>query len=212
MDAAEARLLVDAGVTHLGFPLRLPHGGEDLSEDAAAEVIAAVPGPQYVLITYLDAADAIAALCRQLGVGIVQLHGPIAIEELDRLRRASPSLGIIKSLIVRGDNLAALEREIAATAARVDAYITDTFDPATGRSGATGRVHDWALSERLVALSPRPVLLAGGLDEDHVAASVAAVGPAGVDAHTGLEAVDGRKDPVKVKRFVERARAAFAAR
>ncbi|MEA3411955.1 MAG: hypothetical protein U9R74_10500 [Pseudomonadota bacterium] len=37
-----------------------------------------------------------------------------------------------------------------------------------------------------------------------------AVGPAGVDTHTGVEDATGRKDAGKVRRFVSQARAAFA--
>lgn len=108
-------------------------------------------------------------------------------------------------------SLVALERELSATSPHVDAFITDTYDPATGASGATGKTHDWEVSRRLVALSPRPVLLAGGLVPGNVARAIHAVRPAGVDAHTGVEGPDGRKDSARVRAFVAAARAAFAA-
>lgn len=209
IDDAEARMLVAAGVNYLGFPLRLPHGGEDLGEPAAAELIRGIAGAECVLITYLDDPGEINDFCSDLGVSTVQLHGPISGDALARLKRLNPSLGIIKSLIVRQDNLGELRATVGETSAHVDAYITDTFDPATGRSGATGKVHDWAQSRALVELSPRPVILAGGLNDSNVAEAIAAVAPAGVDAHTGVEGADGRKDAGKVQRFVERALGAF---
>jgi len=94
----------------------------------------------------------------------------------------------------------------------VDAFITDTFDPATGASGATGRTHDWNISRRLVEISRRPVLLAGGLAPDNVAEAIRRVRPAGVDSHTGVEDSAGRKDRDKVSRFVAEARRALERR
>ncbi|MDQ2696834.1 MAG: phosphoribosylanthranilate isomerase [Pseudomonadota bacterium] len=211
LDAAEARLLAGAGVTHIGFPLRLAHHREDLSEAAAAAVVATLPGlVTPLLITYLDKAAAIIDLCQSLAVDMVQLHGPAPAATLARLKSLAPQLTVVKSLIVQGDNLAELEETIRQTAAWVDGYITDTFDPATGACGATGKVHDWEISRRLVELSPRPVILAGGLTPENVEEAIRRVRPAGVDAHTGLEGRDGRKDPVRVAAFVERARAGFA--
>lgn len=210
-DQAEAQILIDAGVPYLGFPLRLPVNVEDLSEEAAAELISGFPpGVKGVLITYLDRAGEVIAFCRKLGVDIVQLHGPIAPEELAKIKTAWPELAVIKSLIVRGDNLDDLKLQIAATAPFVDAYITDSFDPATGAEGATGKTHDWAIDRELVAISPRPLILAGGLNADNVRQAILTVQPFGVDVHTGIEGEDGRKDPALVRRFVAEARAGFA--
>ena len=210
IDRAEAQLLFDSGVNYLGFPLRLPVNAEDLSEEAAAEVIAGFPpGVKGVLITYLDRAEEVIAFCRKLGVDIVQLHGPIETEELAKIKTAWPELVVIKSLIVRGDNLDDLKLQIAASAPYVDAYITDSFDPDTGAEGATGKTHDWAIDRALVAISPRPVILAGGLNADNVREAILAVQPFGVDVHTGIEGAGGRKDAVLVKRFVAEAREGF---
>ena len=89
----------------------------------------------------------------------------------------------------------------------MDGFITDTYAPETGASGATGRTHDWAVSRRLVQLSPKPVILAGGLTPANVRQAIATVGPAGVDVHTGVEDASGRKDRGKVLAFVAAARA-----
>jgi phosphoribosylanthranilate isomerase len=211
IDRAEAQLLIDSGVRYLGFPLRLPVNAEDLSEEAAGELIAEFPpGVKGVLITYLDRAEEVLAFCRKLGVDVVQLHGPIAAEELAKIRSAWPALVVIKSLIVRGDNLDELERQIDASARWVDAYITDSFDPASGAEGATGKTHDWTIDRALVARSPRPVILAGGLNADNVREAIRTVRPFGVDVHTGIEGADGRKDAALVQRFVAEARKGFA--
>lgn len=211
IDAVEAELLADCGVDWLGFPLRLPVNQEDLTEDEAAVIMAGIRAPRRgVLITYEVEAAEIAAFCRKLGTRTVQLHAEVAPGELRTLKRNDPGLTVLKSLVVRGDNDTALAATVEQTAEWVDLYITDTFNPATGAEGATGLVHDWAVSAELVRSSPRPVMLAGGLNPDNVATAVDRVRPAAVDAHTGLEDATGRKDPEKVRLFVERARNAFA--
>src|SRR5262245_7078626 len=213
IDRAEAELLVACGVPWLGFPLRLDVHREDLSDADAAPIVRSLPPPlRAVLITYLLDADAIRALAATLGVAAVQLHGPLAPLEIARLRALAPDLLVIKSLVVRADNSNALVDAVAEFAPHVDAFITDTFDPATGASGATGRTHDWAVSARLVEASPRPVILAGGLRPENVTAAVARVRPAGVDVHTGVEGPDGRKRRDLVEAFVAAARRALADR
>lgn len=208
---AEALMLADCGATHVGLPLRLAVHKPDVSEAEARDIVAALCGrAEAVLITYLvDAAETL-ALCRFLGVGGVQLHGAMPLEQVRALRAAAPTLFVIKSLVVG----TAPEADILATAQAhaplVDAFLTDTFDPENGATGATGKAHDWAVSARLARALPRPLILAGGLTADNVAGAIAAVRPAGVDAHTGLEDARGFKDEGLVRRFVAEARRAFA--
>jgi phosphoribosylanthranilate isomerase len=209
-DREEAELVIASGAEFIGFPLRLGDGREDLSEAAARDIVNAFgQRVQTVAITYLSAADEIVALADFLGVGWVQLHGPITARELERLRSARPALQVIKSLVVRGNDPQPLIDEMNRLAEHMDAFITDTFDAATGRTGATGKVHDWNVSAQLVRSSPRPVILAGGLGPENVAEAIRVVGPAAVDAHTGVEDSAGRKDPVRLQSFVEAARSAF---
>ena len=210
LDAAEARLLAGAGVDWLGFPLRLDVNAEDVTEAQAARIIRGLPeAVEGVCITYEQDAAAIAQLCSDLAVRTVQLHGDIELEQLRRLRAGVPGLFIIKSLVVETGNHAELEDLAARLGPLVDAFITDTYDPTTGARGATGKTHDWGVSRRLVDVTAQPVILAGGLTSDNVAAAIRAVRPAGVDAHTGVEGPDGRKDADKVRRFVAEARTAF---
>ena len=210
-DADEAVLLAACGVTHVGIPLRLAVHAEDIDDREAAAIVRSLAGVAVpVLVTYLDRAAEVEDLCRRLGVSTVQIHGDIEAGELMRLRESALQLTVVKSLVVRPGALEALETVARATAPFVDAFITDTWDPVTGATGATGRVHDWSISRALVARAARPVILAGGLTPDNVGAAIRSVRPAGVDAHTGLEDASGRKSRSLVERFVAEARAAFA--
>lgn len=208
-DLEEARMLLACGVDMIGFPLRLPVHAEDITEAGARDVIRALDSTACVLITYEEDPDELVRLCRYLCVSTVQLHADVAPDVLARIKNSS-DLNIIKSYVVGRDHTT--PEDFARDYTPVcDAFITDTFDPATGACGATGRVHDWALSRRLVEASLRPVILAGGLNPSNVREAVLAVRPAAVDAHTGVEGPDGAKDAALVRAFVDQARAGFLA-
>jgi phosphoribosylanthranilate isomerase len=210
IDEAEAEMLQQCGVKYLGFPLRLPVHREDISEEEASRIIHNLEPPVFgVLITYLEDGREIAEFCASTGARIVQLHGDITIEEIAKLKAIAPKLQVIKSLVVGLHAESELESMVERLSSNVDAFITDTYDPRTGASGATGKIHDWRISRRLVELSDRPVILAGGLDPGNVKRAIREVRPAGVDAHTGVEDASGRKSREKVENFVSQAEAGF---
>jgi len=209
-DLQEAMLLVQCGVRQLGFPLCLDVHEQDLSDVEVREIGLSLPGEvEKVVITYLDRAELILALCEKVGMRMVQIHGNMNTREGSILRKRDPGLGIIKSLIVRENNLEALMATMEVWTPLVDAFITDTFDPLTRASGATGKTHDWEISRTLVEHARKPVFLAGGLNPENVGPAIRRVRPWGVDCHTGVEGPDGRKDPNLVRSFVAGAERAF---
>ena len=210
IDKEEANMLVEAGVRFLGFPLRLPVNKEDISEKDAAEIISELPkSVSGVLITYLDKAEEIKSLSNKIGVKIIQLHGDISLSELIKLKEIFHESRIIKSLIVGKDTNKKLLETITKLEKYVDAFITDTYNPQTGATGATGITHDWEISRTLVKRSNKPVILAGGLTPNNVCDAILKVKPAGVDTHTGVEDNVGRKDKIKVSRFINEANKGF---
>ncbi|MBL1214970.1 MAG: phosphoribosylanthranilate isomerase [Ignavibacteriae bacterium] len=211
IDKEEAELLINCGAEYLGFPLRLPVNKEDHTEEEAAEIIAgigqrAVP----ILITYLNEHKKIIEFAAKLNVKCVQLHGTVSPVEVEHLKKEAPEISVIKSLIVRKDNLEELKEETILLEPFADAFITDTFDPQTGAEGATGKTHNWEISREIVNTAKRPVILAGGLNPSNVKDAILKVKPAGVDVHTGVENSDGRKNKILVDEFIRNADEAFA--
>lgn len=205
----EGRMLLDCGVDWIGFPLRLPVHAEDLSEPQAREIVRVLGADACVLITYETNTSALLDLCRYVGATTVQMHADMCPQSLAVLRRHC-SARIIKSYVV-GLDARAPDDFVRAYAPVCDAFITDTYDVSSGASGATGQLHDWAVSAELVSSSPRPVILAGGLTPDNVGRAIRVVRPAAVDAHTGLEDATGAKDCALVRDFVRAAREGFEA-
>ncbi len=85
------------------------------------------------------------------------------------------------------------------------ALVVDAHVP--GHYGGTGTLADWELARELA--TEFPVILAGGLHPGNVVRAIEVARPVGVDVSSGIES-DGRKDPIKMRVFVESARAAFA--
>ena len=83
-----------------------------------------------------------------------------------------------------------------------DAVLLDAYVP--GQAGGTGQTIDAKL---LAALPPLPpVILAGGLTPENVAARIALVRPWMVDVASGVESAPGCKDPARVAAFLRAVR------
>jgi phosphoribosylanthranilate isomerase len=90
-------------------------------------------------------------------------------------------------------------------ARRADQFGTDLIH-IEGNAPGSGKLFDWSLIDE-VPEGPR-IILAGGLTPDNVAGAVERVRPWGVDVSSGVERSPGKKDALKVKAFIERARQA----
>lgn len=76
-----------------------------------------------------------------------------------------------------------------------------------GEAGGGGKAFDWS---RVPAQHARPIVLAGGLNPDNVAAAIRQVRPWAVDVASGIETSPGIKDADKLVRFIRAVREADA--
>lgn len=84
----------------------------------------------------------------------------------------------------------------------VPAFLVDAS--VKGLYGGSGVTADWDGAAELA--KEYSLLLAGGLTPENVAEAVGRVKPWGVDVASGVESVPGKKDPSKMKAFVQAVR------
>ncbi len=142
-----------------------------------------------------ETAERVVEIVHTAGLRAAQLHGH---ETPETTRYVAARVPFVIQAFSAGDPW--LER---ASSYGANAILVDS--PAPG----SGEVFDWALAEG-APLGMR-VMLAGGLTPENVAVAIEAVRPWGVDVSTGVEASPGRKDPRKLKAFMEAARSSSSA-
>ncbi len=70
--------------------------------------------------------------------------------------------------------------------------------------GGTGKAFEWKnLKEKEFN---KPYLLAGGLNPENVEKALSLVSCAGLDVSSGVESSTGKKDSIKLRKFIETAR------
>lgn len=192
-DAAIAR---EAGADALGFVMyrKSPRFVEP------AVVKAIVAGlPPFVLpigVFVNEEPERVRALMDDCGFTLAQLHGDESALYCQNLGRP-----VIKAVRLkdRGTFLALAEFQ---GRANVRGFLIDAFSDHA--YGGTGQTVDWILAQE--AARSMPIILAGGLSPMNVAEAIARVRPYGVDVSSGVEQSPGKKDPDKVKAFIQAAR------
>ena len=135
----------------------------------------------------------------ELELDAIQLHGDEDAEYIADLRIETDAQ-IIKAIKVKSsDDLHGISEY------RADSILLDTFS--AGEKGGTGEVFDWGLAA-LVSGEESLIYLAGGLNPDNVQEAIKMVRPYAVDVASGVESEPGKKDPEKLKAFIENAKSA----
>lgn len=193
----EAQLAIAAGADALGLVAAMPSGPGPIPDACIAQIAAWTPPPVATfLLTAETTAQAIAEHVRATQPSTVQIVGHIEPGELEELARLLPHVRRVQVIHVEGPQALAL---IPAYAPHVHAFLLDSGRPgaAVPELGGTGRTHDWSVSARFVRASPRPVFLAGGLDDTNVADALRQVRPYGIDLCSRVR-TDGQLDVMKL--------------
>lgn len=209
--------LAAAGVTTVGLNF-VPHSPRCVGNELARQLLARSSecGLTSVAVVMNPSIDELSRLLGELSFDYVQLHGaepPELLDQLDWSGLHRPS-GIIKAISWSGREEEGLLAEAwrthrgSANSSPLVAFLVDAYAPEQG--GGTGRVARWdLLTPRPAVLSGVPLILAGGIIPDNVAAAIAAVGPAGIDTASGVEASPGIKSEALVAGFGRAASEAF---
>lgn len=196
---ADLRTAQRAGADFLGVVVEAP-SPRAVSVEVAAKLAAAAPAQVVAIVVSRDL-PFLRRVIREIKPRALQLHGPHAPELVPALASQCP-VWVAVSLPAAEEadpdaEQAALQTIGKAAVAGAEMIVLDTS--VRGQSGGTGQVSDWSVAARIVAQSPLPVLLAGGILPDNAGEALATVQPAGLDASSQLEASPGRKAPAKVR-------------
>ena len=200
--------IVKAGADAAGFLVGQLHASPDfILPSTAARLVAKMP-PYIVpvLVTQLTESEEILDLVSKSGINTVQLYDYISLNEVKVLRSALPASGKIIMALNSGDDKVKLELD--SYYSFIDAVLLDSCNPVTGEMGGTGITHDWDVSADFVEKCSLPVILAGGLSPDNVAAAIKKVNPFAVDANSYLKNPQGERDLTICCEFVNKARKA----
>ncbi len=192
-DAAAA---VEAGADAIGLVFYAA-SRRAVSPDEAAKIAAAISPLVMTVGLFVNApTETVLSTLERVPLNLLQFHGDESPEYCREFHRP-----YLKALPVTDSE--ELRRSMDSYP-EARGFLLDTA--AAGQFGGTGKTFDWGL---VPSDSPRPLVLAGGLGPDNVAAAISAVGPAAVDVSSGVESAPGIKDPLKMQKFVAAARAAF---
>lgn len=176
-----------------------------VEESTAAAIVRALPPEVEAWGVFVNhSAEDIRRIAHTCGLHAVQLHG----DEPPELLATLSSLRVIRAFRIGEaglDEMAAYLERCRALGAMPEACLIDAR--VEGTYGGTGRVPPWDIlaADHRRAGWP-PLILAGGLNPENVAAGITAVRPWGVDVAGGVESSPGLKDLERVSRFISAAR------
>ncbi|MCX5827037.1 MAG: phosphoribosylanthranilate isomerase [Deltaproteobacteria bacterium] len=157
---------------------------------AAAGIIARLPVTICKVGVFVnEAAETVKQTAATCGLDLIQLHGDETVAYCEGFR---PEI-LIKALpLETGEDIQ------RAFLYPVRALLVDAR--ANGLYGGTGKPASWELAARLG--KDKPLILAGGLNSENIAAALRTVRPQAVDICSGVELAPGKKDAGKVKEII----------
>jgi phosphoribosylanthranilate isomerase len=185
---ADAKLAVATGADALGFNF-CPASPRRVALRHAREIIRHLPRRVIAVGVFVNASEKeILRIARAANLNMLQLHGEEPPKTVKRLTRHFP---VIKAFRVKPKFRV---RELGKYKDAA-AFLLDGFD--SGLRGGTGRTFDWRIARE--ARRSGPVILAGGLRPENVAAAIRRAKPFAIDVCSGVESGPGKKDPRKLR-------------
>lgn len=190
-NADDALLATALGADGLGF-IMAP-SPRQVAPPRVEEIVRRLPSGVLTVGVFRDEAPSrVIELVNRCGLKAAQLSGRESMEDTRLIREGVPA--VIKAFPGGSPALSVADRYGA------DIVMVDSDTP------GSGRVFDWSLAEG--APGGIRLLMAGGLTPENVATAIAKVRPWGVDVATGVEMSPGRKDPARLRAFINAVREA----
>ena len=187
-------MVAELGADALGMVLA--DSPRRVTATVAKAIVERVPNLIWKVGVFMDQpAEEIAAITDAVPFDVLQFHGAESPEfcyQRIGAQRYRPRL--IKRFAPRTDET------VDTLTRRMQQYDAAVYllDPGAG----AGRTFDWSLAAGI----PLPLMIAGGLTPENVGEVVRQLRPAWVDVASGVEWQVGRKDPSRVRAFIEAVR------
>jgi len=191
--AEDALMAVEAGASAIGMVF-WPKSPRAVDVPRARAIAGALPPFVLRVGVFVDETrEQMAHIADAVGLDVIQLHGDESPESMAGLpRRAIKAVRVGPGF----EPVQALRYEGVAAG-----LLLDTRVP-LGAPGGTGQAFDWNMVR---GLRPRTgwIMLAGGLTPENVGRALSIVHPDAVDVSSGVESAPGKKDPARVRAFIE---------
>jgi len=192
-----ARAAAEAGAGMVGLIFAASKRQVGVEEARAVTLARYARRPRFVGVFVNEDPDTIGRIAGEARLDLVQLSGEETPEQCARLRVPYTKVVHVRDGMTADDVL-----HIANQYRGAVAIVLDTAGVmGLTRWGGTGVPVDWPLAAEVVRRLGRPVVLAGGLRPDNVAAAIHMVQPWGVDVSSGVE-TDGVKNIAKIRAFI----------
>jgi phosphoribosylanthranilate isomerase len=207
----DAQVAVDAGADALGFVFYEKSPRKIEPETARAIASKLPPKIEKIGVFVDDPVERIRNTAQQVGLSAVQVYlahsEPQRVQDLLLLNERDTDPKLIAAFPageLDGEGLLLVGRE------KRKLYALMLDSGSNSMPGGTGKTFDWSKARvKIQFLSVTvPMIVAGGLTPLNVGEAIRFFQPWGVDVASGVEARPGKKDPEKVRAFVDAVRKA----
>lgn len=195
--AADIQAAVEAGADAIGFVF-YPKSKRFVAVEQARQLRQSIPAFVDVVALFVNADPGfVNTVIDSVQPDLLQFHGDESPDDCAAYQRR-----YIRAFRVGGAQMANAAQVLQGALAYPDAagWLFDTYSAGYGGSG---RSFDRTLLADVRASSQaRPLILAGGLDADHVANAVIQQHPYAVDVSSGVEESPGIKSKIRINAFM----------
>lgn len=201
----DALIAAEAGADAVGFVFAPSPRRVTVAQ--VADMTPHLPAALEKVGVFVDAAlNEISSTVRGCGLTGVQLHSGGGSDLPTLLRRQfGRELRILR--VVHFGPGAAEDAQRAASDPEIDGILVDSRTATA--VGGTGQTFNWTAAREVLFESMeehKPMIAAGGLSPENVREAIVTLRPWGVDVVSGVETVPGRKDPGKIRAFIDAVR------
>jgi len=213
----DAGMAAGEGADYAGVVIEVSYSPRSQTVESAAPIFANSSVPIVALVYEMQPGH-LSELVMRLKPFAIQFLSQEGAAMAKQLKKIAPEIKIWQSLFLPAagdgtmefDSEAVLRQIEQCREAGVDVIVLDTAAVINGvvRFGGTGTTGKWDQAAQVVAASPLPTFLAGGINPENVREAIETAQPFGIDLCSGVELHTGKKSLAKLHTLMEEVRKA----